>query len=160
MRFGSKKVHHFTLTRDDIETPTIAAAYMMDDGLTGYIRVKTFGEKTYYEFLSALARLSQQRAEQLIIDLRDNGGGLMTDAIRMANEFLPADKMIVYTEGRRSPREDYRSDGRGSYKNIPLVVLIDASSASASEIFAGAMQDNDRATIIGRRSFGKGLVQK
>ncbi len=160
MRFGSKKKHQFTLTRDDIETPTIAAAYLMDDRATGYIRVKTFGEKTYYEFLAALARLSQQSCEQLIIDLRDNGGGIMNDVIRMANEFLPANKMIVYTKGRRSPREDYISDGRGSYKEIPLVVLIDAGSASASEIFAGAMQDNDRAVIIGRRSFGKGLVQK
>ncbi|MBP3726143.1 MAG: S41 family peptidase [Bacteroidaceae bacterium] len=159
-RFGSPKTYTFNVIRDDIETTTIAAAYMMDDNKTGYIRVKTFGEKTYYEFLSALARLSQQRCEQLIIDLRDNGGGVMTDAVRMANEFLPANRMIVYTQGRRSPREDYVSDGRGSYSNIPLVVLIDAGSASASEIFAGAMQDNDRAVIIGRRSFGKGLVQK
>lgn len=159
-RFGSDKITRYTLTRNDIETSTIAAAYIMDDDETGYINIKTFGTKTYYEFLAAMASLSQQRCTRLIIDLRNNGGGAMPDAIRMANEFLPAGKMIVYTEGRHSPREDYFSDGRGSYKNIPLVVLIDSGTASASEIFAGAMQDNDRATIIGRRSFGKGLVQK
>lgn len=159
LRYGQKEVKNFVVTRDDIETKSIAAAYMIDEEV-GYIRIKSFGEKTYYEFLTALAQLSQEGFSNLVIDLRDNVGGLMSSAIRIANEFLPAKRMIVYTEGRKMKREEYLSDGRGSYQKIPLVVLINEGSASASEIFAGAMQDNDRATIIGRRSFGKGLVQQ
>lgn len=159
LRYGQKDVKNFVVTRDDIETKSIAAAYMIDEEV-GYIRIKSFGEKTYYEFLTALAQLSQEGFSNLVIDLRDNVGGLMSSAIRIANEFLPAKRMIVYTEGRKMKREEYLSDGRGSYQKIPLVVLINEGSASASEIFAGAMQDNDRATIIGRRSFGKGLVQQ
>lgn len=159
LRYGQKEVKSFVVTRDDIETKSIAAAYMIDEEV-GYIRIKSFGEKTYYEFLTALAQLSQEGFSNLVIDLRDNVGGLMSSAIRIANEFLPAKRMIVYTEGRKMKREEYLSDGRGSYQKIPLVVLINEGSASASEIFAGAMQDNDRATIIGRRSFGKGLVQQ
>ena len=110
--------------------------------------------------LIALAKLSQERVENLTIDLRGNTGGYLQSAVQIANEFLPKNKLIVYTEGRKSPRQEYRSDGRGSYQQIPLVVLIDEGSASASEILAGAIQDNDRGTIIGRRSFGKGLVQQ
>lgn len=159
LRYGQEEVKNFVVTRDDIETKSIAAAYMIDEEV-GYIRIKSFGEKTYYEFLTALAQLSQEGFSNLVIDLRDNVGGLMSSAIRIANEFLPAKRMIVYTEGRKMKREEYLSDGRGSYQKIPLVVLINEGSASASEIFAGAMQDNDRATIIGRRSFGKGLVQQ
>ena len=159
LRYGQKEVKNFVVTRDDIETKSIAAAYMIDKEV-GYIRIKSFGEKTYYEFLTALAQLSQEGFSNLVIDLRDNVGGLMSSAIRIANEFLPAKRMIVYTEGRKMKREEYLSDGRGSYQKIPLVVLINEGSASASDIFAGAMQDNDRATIIGRRSFGKGLVQQ
>lgn len=159
LRYGQKEVKNFVVTRDDIETKSIAAAYMIDEEV-GYIRIKSFGEKTYYEFLTALAQLSQEGFSNLVIDLRDNVGGLMSSAIRIANEFLPSKRMIVYTEGRKMKREEYLSDGRGSYQKIPLVVLINEGSASASEIFAGAMQDNDRATIIGRRSFGKGLVQQ
>lgn len=159
LRYGQKEVKNFVVTRDDIETKSIAAAYMIDEEV-GYIRIKSFGEKTYYEFLTVLAQLSQEGFSNLVIDLRDNVGGLMSSAIRIANEFLPAKRMIVYTEGRKMKREEYLSDGRGSYQKIPLVVLINEGSASASEIFAGAMQDNDRATIIGRRSFGKGLVQQ
>lgn len=124
---------------------------------TGYIRIKNFGETTYPEMLIALAKLSQEGFSNLVIDLRDNTGGYLNSAVQIANEFLPKNKLIVYTQGRKSPRQDYRSDGKGTYQNIPLVVLINEGSASASEIFAGAMQDNDRATIIGRRSFGKGL---
>jgi carboxyl-terminal processing protease len=104
--------------------------------------------------------LSQEGFENLVIDLRDNTGGYLESAVQMANEFLPKDRLIVYTEGRKSARQNYKSDGRGSYQKIPMVVLINENSASASEIFAGAMQDNDRATIVGRRSFGKGLVQQ
>ena len=159
VRYGQKKVKQFTITRGDIPQKSISAAYMLDEN-TGYIKIKNFGENTYPELLIALAKLSQEGFGNLIIDLRDNTGGYLNSAVQMANEFLPKNRLIVYTEGRRSPRQDFKSDGRGSYQNIPLVVLINEASASASEIFAGAMQDNDRATIIGRRSFGKGLVQK
>lgn len=108
----------------------------------------------------ALANLQQRRLQELVIDLRDNPGGYLQSAVQMANEFLPAKRLIVYTQGRKSPRQNYVSDGHGAYQNIPLVVLINEGTASAAEIFTGAMQDNDRATVIGRRSFGKGLVQQ
>ncbi len=159
MRYGQKGVKYFTITRGDIPQKSITATYMLDK-TTGYIKIKNFGENTYPELLIALAQLSQQEFTNLVIDLRDNTGGYMNSAIQMANEFLPKNRLIVYMQGRKSPRQDFRSDGHGSYQHIPLVVLINEGSASASEIFAGAMQDNDRATIIGRRSFGKGLVQK
>ena len=159
MRYGSKDIKYFTITRADIPQKSITAAYMLDDN-TGYIKIKNFGENTYAELLVALAELSQEGFSNLVIDLRDNTGGYLESAVQMINEFLPKNKLIVYTQGRKSPRQDYKSDGRGSYQKIPLVVLINEASASASEIFAGAIQDNDRGTIIGRRSFGKGLVQK
>lgn len=159
IRYGEKKIRNFTITRADIPQKSISAAYMLDDN-TGYIKIKNFGENTYPEMLIALARLSQEGFSNLVIDLRDNTGGYLQPAVQIANEFLTKNKLIVYTEGRKSPRQDYLSDGRGSYQHIPLVVLINEGSASASEIFAGAIQDNDRGTIIGRRSFGKGLVQK
>lgn len=158
-RYKQKGVKHFTVTRGEIPQKSISATYMLDD-TTGYIRIKNFGETTYPELLISLAKLSQEGLENLVIDLRDNTGGYLTSAIQLANEFLAKDELIVYTQGRKSPRQDFISDGRGSYQKIPLVVLINEGSASASEIFAGAMQDNDRATVIGRRSFGKGLVQK
>lgn len=159
VRYGSKKVHTFTITRGDIPQKSIAATYMLDDK-TGYIRVKKFSETTYAELLISLAKLSQSGFTNLVIDLRDNTGGYLETAVQMANEFLPKNRLIVYTQGRKQPRQEFLSDGRGSYKDIPLVVLINEGSASSSEIFAGAIQDNDRGTIIGRRSFGKGLVQK
>ena len=159
VRYGSTKIREFTVTRGEIPQKSISAAYMLDEN-TGYIRIKNFGETTYPELLIALAKLSQGGFSNLVIDLRDNTGGYLQSAVQIANEFLPKNKLIVYTQGRKSPRQDYVSKGNGSYQNIPLVVLINEGSASASEIFAGAMQDNDRATIIGRRSFGKGLVQQ
>ena len=159
VRYGQKAVKYFTVTRGDIPQKSIAATYMLDDN-TGYIKIKSFGETTYPELLISLAQLSQEGFSNLVIDLRDNTGGYMDPAVQMANEFLPKNKLIVYMEGRKSPRKDFMSDGHGSYQKIPLVVLINEASASASEIFAGSMQDNDRATIIGRRSFGKGLVQQ
>lgn len=158
IRYGEKKVKNYTITRGDIPQKSIVAAYMLDEN-TGYIKIKNFGENTYPEMLIALAKLSQEGFSNLVVDLRDNTGGYLKPAVQTANEFLPKNKLIVYTEGRKSPRQDYLSDGRGSYQRIPLVVLINEGSASASEIFAGAIQDNDRGTIIGRRSFGKGLVQ-
>ena len=159
LRYGEKDLRYVTVTRGEIPMKSITAAYMLDDQ-TGYIRIKNFGENTYCELLVALAQLAQEGFQRLTIDLRSNTGGYLQSAVQIANEFLPKNKLIVYTEGRRSPREEYRSDGRGSYQRMPLVVLIDEGSASASEILAGAIQDNDRGTIIGRRSFGKGLVQK
>ena len=159
MRYGSKAVKYFTITRANIPQKSIPAVYMLDEN-TGYIKIKNFGENTYAELLVALAELSQEGFANLVIDLRDNTGGYLESAVQMINEFLPKNKLIVYTEGRKSPRQEFRSDGSGSYQSIPLVVLINEASASASEIFAGAIQDNDRGTIIGRRSFGKGLVQK
>ena len=159
MRYGSKKIKEFVITRGDIPQKSIGATYMLDEK-TGYVRIKSFGETTYPELLIALAQLSEQGFQNLVIDLRDNTGGYLTSAIQIANEFLAKNKLIVYTQGRKSPKQEYRSDGHGSYQKIPLVVLINEGSASSSEIFAGAMQDNDRAIIIGRRSFGKGLVQQ
>ena len=159
MRYGEKKIHNIVVTRGEIPTKSVTAVYMLDEK-TGYIRIKNFGENTYPELLIALAKLSQENLENLTIDLRGNTGGYLQSAVQIANEFLPKNKLIVYTEGRKSPRQEFRSDGRGSYQHIPLVVLIDEGSASASEILAGAIQDNDRGTIIGRRSFGKGLVQQ
>lgn len=158
-RFGEKGVKVFTVTRGDISVKSISACYMIND-TTGYIRVKSFGERTYAEMLSALQTLNIEGADHLIIDLRDNGGGILEAAVQMANEFLPKNRLIVYTQGRKSPRAEYRSNGKGSYQHIPMVVFINEGTASAAEIFAGAMQDNDRATIVGRRSFGKGLVQQ
>ncbi len=158
-RQGEKELLHFTIVRGDIPVKSIDAAYMMNDKF-GYIRVSKFAENTYIELLVALAHLQQEHCEGLILDLRDNTGGYMGPAIQMVNEFLPKDRLIVYTEGRKSPRQNYPSNGTGSSQTIPLVVLINESSASSSEIFAGAIQDNDRGTLIGRRSFGKGLVQQ
>ena len=159
LRYRQKDVKYYTVTRDDITTSSISATYMLDKN-TGYIKIKNFGENTWGEVLSSLARLEAEGFENLVIDLRDNSGGYMTSAIQIADEFLPRDCRIVYTEGRKQPRQEFKSTGKGSYQHIPLVVLINEGSASASEIFAGAIQDNDRGTVIGRRSFGKGLVQQ
>ena len=158
-RFGENKVRYFVLTRNDIPMKSISATYMLNDSI-GYIRVKNFGERTYAEMLSSLQQLNLQGADKLVIDLRDNSGGYLESAVQMAEEFLRKNQLVVYTQGRKSPRREYRSRGKGSYQQIPLVVLINEGTASAAEIFAGAIQDNDRGTIIGRRSFGKGLVQQ
>lgn len=159
LRYGDKSIKEFTITRDYIQTKSITATYMLNDSI-GYMKIKSFGEATYTEMLASLAQLNSQGMKGLVIDLRDNGGGYLQAAVNMANEFLPKNRLIVYTQGRKSPRTDYTSDGRGNFQKLPLVVLIDEGSASSSEIFSGAMQDNDRATIVGRRSFGKGLVQQ
>ena len=159
LRYGEKNIRHITVTRGEIPTKSVTACYMID-ATSGYIKIKNFGENTYPELLIALAKLSQEGFSNLIIDLRSNTGGYLASAVQIANEFLSRGQLIVYTQGRKSPRQEYRSDGRGSYQHVPLVVLIDEASASASEILAGAIQDNDRGTIIGRRSFGKGLVQQ
>lgn len=158
-RRGEDKLLPFTIVRGDIPVNSVKAAYMINKEV-GYIQIDKFGETTYPEMLTALAKLNQAQFKGVIIDLRGNTGGYMGAAIQMVNEFLPANRLIVYTQGRKSPREEYRSDGRGIYQDLPLVVLVDEGSASASEIFAGAIQDNDRGMVVGRRSFGKGLVQQ
>lgn len=157
-RLGTAETLHYTITRGDIPVNSIDIAYMIEPEI-GFIRVNKFSTVTYNEFLNNLAGLRNAGARKLIIDLRENGGGAMDQVIHMVNEFLPRGEMIVYSEGRAYARADYRADGSGSFINMPLIVLIDEFSASASEIFAGAIQDNDRGLIIGRRSFGKGLIQ-
>ena len=158
-RATEKELLDFTITRGDIPQNTIDAAYMLDDDY-GYIQISKFGRTTHVELLNAIAQLSHEKCKGLIIDLRDNTGGYMEAATRMVNEFLPEGKLIVYTHGRKYPRMEEYANGTGSCQKLPLVVLVNESSASASEIFAGAIQDNDRGTIVGRRSFGKGLVQQ
>ena len=161
-RAGTPELLYYTVTRGDIPVNSVDAKFIIESqGLKlGFIRVNKFGETTYREFISALAELTSKGATRFIIDLRENSGGYMEQAIRMANEFLQRGDLIVYSEGRAYPRYEATANGGGRFKDTPIVVLIDNFSASASEIFAGAMQDNDRALIIGRRSFGKGLVQQ
>lgn len=160
LRQNSNKVLTFTITRGDIPVSTVDTYYMIDKN-TGYVKVNQFGRHTYDEFITAMSSLKDEGAKRYMIDLRNNGGGFMEMAVLMVNEFLPADQPIVYTKGRYK-RDDSEvwSDGNGSFQDAEVVVLIDEYSASASEIFAGALQDNDRGLIVGNRSFGKGLVQK
>lgn len=158
-RFGQKGLLSFTVTRGEIPVTSVNAAYMIDDNI-GYVYVSKFGRTTHVELLNALAVLNHKGCEGLIIDLRGNTGGFMEAAIRMVNEFLPQGKLIVYTQGRKYARAEEFATGTGSCQKMPIVVLVDEGSASASEIFAGAIQDNDRGMILGRRSFGKGLVQQ
>lgn len=157
-RGTSEELLTFEVTRADVPVKTVPVSYIIDDKV-GYIKVTKFGSTTYNEFISAIAKLKSQGCESFIVDLQGNTGGYMGAAIMMTNEFLPSGNMIVYTEGRAYPRENVFADGSGTCKENQLVVLIDEGSASASEIFSGAMQDNDRGLIVGRRSFGKGLVQ-
>ena len=158
-RNGTKEVLKFTVTRGQIPVNSVDVAYMIEPGV-GFIKVSKFAATTYSEFLTAIANLRAKGAKKYIIDLRENSGGFMDQAINMVNEFLPANQMIVYSEGKAYPRYEAKSDGKGSCIGLPVVVMIDEFSASASEIFAGAIQDNDRGIIVGRRSFGKGLVQQ
>lgn len=163
IRAGARDMLYYTVIRGDIPVTSVDAKFIIDSPngqKIGFIRVNKFGETTYREFISALAELHSKGATRYIIDLRENSGGYMEQAIRMANEFLSRGSMIVYSQGKAYPRYEAKADGSGRFKEVPLVVLIDNFSASASEIFAGAMQDNDRAIIVGRRSFGKGLVQQ
>jgi len=158
-RRSSPKLLSFTITRGKIPIYSIDASYMADE-ITGYIRMSRFGEKTYQEFMTAFEKLKDNGMKQMILDLRGNGGGYLEIAKLIADEFLGDGKMIVYTEGRKQPRRNYKATAEGEFENGKVVVLIDEGSASASEIVAGALQDWDRATIVGRRSFGKGLVQE
>lgn len=159
-RATSAKTLYFTVTRGDIPIKSVDASYMIDKN-TGYVKVNQFGRNTYDEFVAALSVLKNEGAKRYIVDLRGNGGGYMEIAVAMANEFLPKDNLIVSTKGRYKKNDtSVYSDGNGSYQDAEIVVLINEFSASASEIFAGAMQDNDRGLVIGARSFGKGLVQR
>ena len=159
VRRGEADTLSFNITRGDIPVKSIEVTYMITPEL-GYININKFGETTYPELLIALAQLKQENFKGLIIDLRGNTGGYLKSAIQMVNEFLPGGKLIVYTQGRNEPRQNYESNGQGSYKQLPLIVLTDEGTASAAEIFAGAIQDNDRGILVGRRTFGKGLVQQ
>ena len=159
LRKTSKKPLTYEVTRGDIPVNSIDAAFMLDNE-SGYIKVSKFGRTTYDEFINALSKLNNQKAKNFIIDLRGNSGGLMDIPINMANELLPANRLIVYAEGKAFEREDAVSNGTGTFQEAPLIVLTDEWSASSSEIFAGAIQDNDRGLIVGRRTFGKGLVQQ
>lgn len=147
-----------TVTRDDIPMNSIPAAFMLTDDI-GYIKVGTFAFNTFSEFISAISKLKSEGAASFVIDLRGNVGGSLETVVAMVNEFLDRGDLIVYAEGRSFPRTDNYANGSGTCKNDQIVVLIDEMSASASEIFAGAIQDHDRGLVIGRRSFGKGLVQ-
>lgn len=158
-RRGAPELLDFTITRDVIPTYSVDIAYMPQDGI-GYVKVSKFSATTYKEFREAIDKLLEQGMESLILDLRGNTGGYLDEATDLADEFLEKDKLIVFTEGKNQPRESFYATKKGRLEDLPLVVLIDDGSASASEIVAGAIQDNDRGTIIGRRSFGKGLVQR
>lgn len=158
-RRGAEKPIDFEITRDNIPLYSVDVAYMVNEN-TGYIKINQFAQTTYREFMQAIETLKSKGVSKLIIDLRHNGGGIMDAATMIADQFLQEGQLIVYTEGRTRPRENDYATSRGILKDDKLVILIDESSASASEILAGAIQDNDRGLVIGRRSFGKGLVQE
>ncbi len=158
LRTGIKKMLDFKITRDAIPLYSLDASYMIDATI-GYIKISKFAATTYNEYIKAFNELSKQGMKKLILDLRGNPGGYLNAAVDISDEFLANGLQIVYTQGKANPKKTYKATEHGSFENNPLVILIDEGSASASEIVAGAMQDNDRGTIIGRRSFGKGLVQ-
>lgn len=158
-RGNSKELIPFRITRDNIPLYSIDAKFMLDKK-TGYILISRFGAKTHDEMIDAIEELRDRGMQRLIIDLGSNGGGYLNAASDMANEFLERGQMIVYTQGENSSRQNLRAEGNGRYRDMPLVIMVDQYSASASEIFAGAMQDWDRAIVVGRRTFGKGLVQR
>jgi len=159
MRTGSKAPLTFSIVRGDVPVKSISSAYMLNDS-TGYIRINNFGATTHEEFVTAVNELKAKGMTDLIVDLQSNGGGYLQAAVEISNEFLSAGDMIVFTEGRAMSRRDYRANGSGILKSGKVVVLTDSYTASASEILSGAIQDNDRGIIIGRRTFGKGLVQR
>ena len=158
-RRGNPELIEFEIIRDDIPIYSVDVHYMVSDK-TGYVKISNFAQTTYQEFMTAIEELKAQGMERIIVDLRANGGGIMDAAIKISDQFLEEGKLIVYTEGRSRPRQNEYSTSKGVLKEDKVVILIDEFSASASEILAGALQDNDRGMIIGRRSFGKGLVQE
>lgn len=158
-RYGEPDLLDFIIRRDEIPVESIEAYYLIDNKW-GYIQVERFAENTFAEFIEAMIELAYSNAQGFIIDLRGNGGGYLGIALEMANQFLGAGDIIVYTEGAHNDKSIERANGRGLFTDAPVVILVDETSASASEIIAGTIQDNDRGTVIGRRSFGKGLVQQ
>jgi len=158
-RKGFKDLFAFQIIRGEIPIYSVDVSYMIDP-TTGFIKVSRFGEHTYQEFMDGMKKLDQLGMQNVIVDLRGNPGGYLNAVIKMVNEFLDKDELIVYTQGHSQPRKTFNADNKGTYRSKGIVVLIDDWSASASEIFAGAIQDNDRGWIVGRRSFGKGLVQE
>ncbi len=158
-RHGFQELLTFDVTRDKIPLHTLDAAYLIRKGI-GFIRISSFGATTHTEFIEAVSQLKKQGMKHLILDLQGNGGGYLNAAVDLANEFLEADELIVYTEGLRSPRREFKAQGTGKLRKGKVVVLIDEYSASAAEIVSGAIQDWDRGIVVGRRSFGKGLVQR
>ena len=159
VRRGISRVMEFNLVRDDISTETVDAAYMIDKE-NGYIRISSFGAKTHKEFVAKLDSLRARGMKNLVLDLEGNGGGYLTAAVEIANEFLEKSSLVVYTEGRANPRYNYNAIGGGRFLKGNIAVIVDETSASAAEILAGAIQDWDRGVVVGRRSFGKGLVQR
>lgn len=159
VRRDVKEVLQFDVKRAVIPLRSVDASYMVAPG-TGYVRLSSFGEKTHDEMMAAISQLSQRGMKNLILDLQDNGGGLLTSAVAIANEFLDAGDTIVYMEGRSAPRQVYKARGNGRMKHIKLYVLVNEYTASAAEIVSGAVQDHDRGVVVGRRTFGKGLVQR
>lgn len=157
-RDHSSELAYFEVTRGDVPNHSVEVSYKIGKNI-GYIKIRNFARTTYNEFITAIAKLKEENCTDFIIDLRDNTGGMLDAAVRMLNEFIPRGEPIVYVEGKAYRRQDFYADGSGSCQNAPLVVLTDELSGSASEIFAGAIQDNDRGLIIGRRTYGKGLVQ-
>ena len=149
----------FEIVRDKIPVKSVDVAFMLSDSL-GYVKLSKFSRTSYVEFMEAVLPLVEQGMKELVFDLRDNTGGYLDQALRLSNEFLDEGELIVYMEGANRAREDYKASGKGLLRDMKLYVLINESSASSSEIFAGAIQDNDRGTILGRRSYGKGLVQE
>jgi carboxyl-terminal processing protease len=158
-RRGVTGLMEFTITRDVIPTYSVDIAYMLDD-TTGYIKLSKFSATTHREFVNAAKKLKKEGMTQLVFDLRGNGGGYLNEAVDIVDEFLPKGSLVVFTEGRFRPKTEFKARKKGLLEDMPVTVLIDDESASASEIVAGALQDNDRGTIVGRRSFGKGLVQE
>ena len=158
-RAGIKDRLSFTVTRDKIPVKSLDAIYMIRPKI-GYIRIGNFGATTHEEFLAGIRQLKKEGMKDLIIDLQDNGGGYLQAAVNIANELLPKDDLIVYTEGRAQQRQEFRANGKGSLLDSRIVILVNEFSASASEIVSGAIQDQDRGTVIGRRTYGKGLVQR
>lgn len=159
IREGVKGINEFVIVRDKIPVHTLDAFYMVDDK-TGYVKLSSFGQTTHDEFMTAVNSMKEKGMTRLVLDLQGNGGGYLQSAVEVSNEFLPEGEMIVYTDGRAIQRQEYRANGQGTLKDIEVVVLVDSYTASAAEIVSGAIQDNDRGTIVGRRTFSKGLVQR
>ncbi|MBO7103178.1 MAG: S41 family peptidase [Bacteroidaceae bacterium] len=159
IREGVKGINEFEIVRDKIPVHTLDAFYMVDDK-TGYVKLSSFGQTTHDEFMTAVNSMKEKGMTRLVLDLQGNGGGYLQSAVEVSNEFLPEGEMIVYTDGRAIQRQEFRANGHGTLKDIEVVVLVDSYTASAAEIVSGAIQDNDRGTIVGRRTFSKGLVQR